>query len=552
MYIHLSMKKPHLTYELTRATGPEAVTLKLKALKESAIPQEKSAFCEWHDALLYCIAFADSPEVMNAARKRLEEVESNFQGKSEAWKTLIRKCKNSGISGTIMTGRYSLTLVQWLSERFGKQIQYASYACEEDWIKTVSQIGLPPAMRECLDMGDWDFFEWSSKEKNSVLPLIRSVQGWNLNAGGAEALFDSCQIETTIALSGKIPSRTNNIRNVEPYYHDKLLKKFDFDAAVQQPLNGSEKLSESQLEQILLSARAALFCLERETDTVTYTSLESVRVFSCAHGIEVGLFGLKHGFRLPWEAYIGFMAWKNGVPVAYGGSWILGAQAQIGLNIFEAVRGGESAFLFSQIMRVYYGYCGVRKFRIEPYQLGEENPDGIKSGVFWFYYRLGFVPVEPEIRELAAKEFQKIQADKTYRTSIPKLKQCASSFAEKQFDSYKAPYITSISLARFVEQVIQKKYQGNQQEAINQSMQFFLKFMEMTQNDLKKWTPEEIQAIETWSLLFSNASRSLQSLSREEKSQLIQIIRAKGGEHEYGFIQKMQAFSKWSALWKHV
>ena len=43
-----------------------------------------------------------------------------------------------------------------------------------------------------------------------------------------------------------------------------------------------------------------------------------------------------------------------------------------------------------------------QKFVVKPYQFGKGNPEGLKSGAFWFYYRLGFRPVRDDIREQAA------------------------------------------------------------------------------------------------------------------------------------------------------
>ena len=43
---------------------------------------------------------------------------------------------------------------------------------------------------------------------------------------------------------------------------------------------------------------------------------------------------------------------------------------------------------------------GSDTFAIYPYQLGHENDEGLDSGAWWFYYKLGFRPREPRIAPL--------------------------------------------------------------------------------------------------------------------------------------------------------
>jgi hypothetical protein len=54
---------------------------------------------------------------------------------------------------------------------------------------------------------------------------------------------------------------------------------------------------------------------------------------------------------------------------------------------------------------------------MEPSQFGFNNPDGIKSGAFWFYYKYGFKPVDPELKALAENEYHKIKTKKNYRST---------------------------------------------------------------------------------------------------------------------------------------
>jgi hypothetical protein len=138
------------------------------------------------------------------------------------------------------------------------------------------------------------------------------------------------------------------------------------------------------------------------------------------------LFGLLPDFRFPLECTMGYLILSNGVPVGYGGSSILFRQINTGVNIFDEYRGSEAAFLWVQVMRVYHQLTGCTRFIANPYQFGAENDEALQSGAFWFYYRLGYRPVDTRIRKLAKSEWDRVKRDRKYRSSIGTLRRLAS------------------------------------------------------------------------------------------------------------------------------
>ena len=63
---------------------------------------------------------------------------------------------------------------------------------------------------------------------------------------------------------------------------------------------------------------------------------------------------------------------------AYAGSWILFDSGRIGLNIFPAYRGGESQYIFEQVLEMHMEVYHLNRFSVDPYQIGKENSEGIK------------------------------------------------------------------------------------------------------------------------------------------------------------------------------
>ena len=70
-------------------------------------------------------------------------------------------------------------------------------------------------------------------------------------------------------------------------------------------------------------------------------------------------------------------------------------------------------------------FTGATAFTLDPYQIGHENEEGIESGAFWFYRKLGFRSMRPELVTLAEKEEKKIATLKGYRTPARTLRKLA-------------------------------------------------------------------------------------------------------------------------------
>ncbi len=58
--------------------------------------------------------------------------------------------------------------------------------------------------------------------------------------------------------------------------------------------------------------------------------------------------------RHPIDSYMGYIVFKNGLPVAYAVSWILFNSARIGLNVFYNYRGGEAKYIFDKYWKYIY------------------------------------------------------------------------------------------------------------------------------------------------------------------------------------------------------
>ena len=189
-------------------------------------------------------------------------------------------------------------------------------------------------------------------------------------------------------------------------------------------------VNESEAAQIIACGREILVRHLREIDPVTYTAVNLVSYYLLPRGLSVALMGMVPERRHPIDSYIAYVVFKNGWPISYGGSWILFDSGRIGLNIFPAYRGGESKYIFEQLLKLHSKVYKLNRFSVDPYQIGKENSEGINSGAFWTYYHQAFRPIREEQKKLAEAEALKIKSTKGYRSPVSILKKLADSRLE--------------------------------------------------------------------------------------------------------------------------
>ena len=122
--------------------------------------------------------------------------------------------------------------------------------------------------------------------------------------------------------------------------------------------------------------------------------------------------------------------------------------------------------VYKRQMRLYYQRYNVHRFVVKPYQFGKGNPEGLKSGAFWFYYKLGFRPVNEKIRNAAEAEWKKITAGKSYRTSLKTLKSFTASNKEWIVEKKLAAHPLAGELSSKVSSMIRQEFQGDREQAI--------------------------------------------------------------------------------------
>jgi len=437
-------------------------------------PASAKVLSGYHDNLLFLSAYADNREVFdmaNSEMKRITELVRNSV-------SLQNKLINSGIAFTSTQSTYSLSLLKWLIDIYPGTVSFHSFDESGVHPKEVLKHALPEAEFELLSDDKLNAEKWLKKasgRKDAARQmewLIRTMDATHTTDLIKDQLFDSMKVYAEInPVTEKFSPSFGNVPVKPHYFHNEpLLKKFNEHELINKPLPAERLLTKEQKKEIIAASRIALCLLQRETDPVTYSEELNIKYYELERGLSIALFSMDAERRFPLESYIGFMMFKNGYPMSYGGAWLFGKRSLIGINIFEAYRGGESAVVFAQLLRCYSKAFGARYFEVEPYQFGKNNPEGIKSGAFWFYYRFGFRPLDNKLHELALSEHSKITGEKGYRSSQETLKRFTHSNLFVHLDNERQKPLNPSDLSRFASHKIVKAFNGDRGKAYKQAV----------------------------------------------------------------------------------
>jgi len=493
---------------------------------------------QYHDNLLFILSYAESEVIYSAAKAEMDRLVKTVKEDFKLQEQLI----GSGIAGTVTQGAYSLTLISWLIKKFPGTISAHSF--DEDGIhpKEILKHILPEAEFELLSDEKLSRIKWlekasGTKNKKAILKwLIDCFNAMKASSLLKDQLFESMKLFIEIEPFENSFSRSfGEVKISKRYFHSEgLLKKFSEAELINKKLPPEKKLSPAEKAEIIDQSRVALCLLNRETDPVTYCEELNIKYFELERGLSIALFSIDSERRLPIESYIGFMMFKNGYPMSYGGAWLFGKRSLIGINIFEAFRGGESAIVFAQLLRCYKMAFGATYFEVEPYQFGKNNPEGIQSGAFWFYYRFGFKPCDKKLYERALNEHQKIITTKGYRTSADILRQFTGSNLFVFFDKDNTVPLNPSDLSKFVTFKISKEYKGDRELTLRTCLRELKKEKILTGKE---------KGVGINKLIFFVAlCLDLKKLNSKEKGLLQKLFIAKGSS-EFDYINLCRQFS---------
>lgn len=503
----------------------------------------------YHDQLLFILAYCEDQALLRVASEEMNRLCDSVIHLGDEKREYL---SNSGIAFSKIQGTYSFTLMQWMVQQFPEDVSIHSFDDAGVHPKELLKHRLNEMEFEFIGDESLSKLKWLQKvsgfkkSKDLLNWLLQEIALLPYDIMAKEQLFESMKLYIRVnSLNTRFSRSFGGIHIQKRYFHDAgLLKKFDEKALISKKLPKEKDLSLEEKKEVLNTARIALALLNRETDPVSYGEATGLKMYELEHGLSIALFSIQPKLRLPIESYIGFMMYKNGYPMSYGGAWLFGKRSLIGINIFEAFRGGESAFVFAQLLRTYSQAFGATQFEVEPYQFGKNNPEGLRSGAFWFYHRFGFRPMDDKLFALAEIEHQKILNTKGYRTPIETLKQFTKSNLSVNFKK-EEPLVKPLQISHYITHTIANLFKGNRDKAFSYSKSILKK--ELNLSSLKANEEYGFKKLSVFAALCLN----LHKMTAAEKKSLSEVIKLKGTD-EFEYILRFHSFPFQKHLKKEV
>ncbi len=520
-------------FSIRNQYGQKAAFKKMELLKSiyDRKIKSKKVIQLYADTLHFLLAYPDNKAVYLQTTRCLNQLQSLIQSDVKIKKSLF----NSGITGTGLIAAFSFEIAKWMRETYPDNIHLNSFETGEAQIQSILSVVMPKVESEIFQDANASWRPWfkqfSKKGEDLLDKLIAVFNETDIRPEVKDELWNAIGVNLEI----DFPEHTCLPDSLfTPYFHRSIVKKKTFNLK-QDKKPVYVKLNDEEASQIINCGRMVLLRQLREIDPVTFTNTDLISFYKMSRGISIALMGMQPDRRHPIDSYMGYVVFKNGLPVAYAGSWILFDSARIGLNVFPAYRGGESQFIFEQVLNLHREIYHLKRFTVDPYQIGKDNSDGIHSGSFWIYHRAGFRPLKKEQKLLAEKEFSKIKTTKGYRSSSAVLKKLADSRAElileKEAVCFDAPDL-SIVYAKILKNVFNND--RKQTEGV-----LFKKLASMLQ--IKNYQDVRMQFIlKNWSFLLLNNQKIKFNSSFNKKLKNLFELKSSGSEEAY--IKELQKF----------
>jgi hypothetical protein len=392
---------------------------------------DTDSLVRYHEILLFLRAYPQSSAIVRAVEDELRAFAERVSVLEDS--TPLEHPEVSGIAGTSVNDTFSFYIVRWLLQRHAAQV-----AIDWEWFESGNRLAetwprfMPLLEEDTFVEANIPYREWlaaASKGRSELAWLIDQFNALPKSDKERAELYDSQQLYVRWT-SGFNASRTGmRLPRRRLFYHRGPLiqrREVDFAKSLVQPVT-LKKVSEREGERALDMAREASTIRYRELYGFTHGDPKHVYHAELGRGVELFLMGLPPDKRLPLRVYHAAMIYKNGVPIGYFEGLSLFERMESGFNLYYTFRDGETAWLYARTLNVMHQFTGVTAFSLDPYQIGHENEEGIESGAFWFYRKLGFRPTSKEVLELTMKEEEKIRTRKGYRTPASTLRKLAAS-----------------------------------------------------------------------------------------------------------------------------
>ena len=517
--------------------GPASARVKLSRLRELARTRLARAdqVRRLHEVLCFMRAYPDNAEVLRAVEAML----SRFDRRAD-----LRAHRDalaySGIAGTTIWFPFFYPTALWLAQRWPTRLVLARTDTEAgESIADLLPALLTPVeahgLRESKLPGFAALDAVRGRETDATF-LVRRVSALPADERTREAYYDAINPSCELLPGPGTPSRTRAaLPGVRPVWQAGPLRRErpDLTRELARPPRALRPATVDEAEALIALAREAMVTRLRDLDAFAYANAQDVWWIEDDDGLAYALIGMRSERRAVVPAIYGGLTLRNGVPVGYHQCDLVGRSAAISFNTFETFRGGEAAHTFARLLAALAHGFGARSFSIEPYQLGKGNDEGLASGAWWFYAKLGFRPRARDGMALARREFAQLARSKTHRTRPGTLRALAEHHLFLDLDARDpAPLITPAAIGLAAARHLARLAGSDRAAAVARASASAMRRCGLA--SLKGFSPEEQRAWNAWAPVLSMLP--LARWGAAERAQLVQLVRSKAECSERGYV----------------
>ena len=391
------------------------------------------------------------------------------------------------------------------------------------------------ALRE-LDLPGYEALDRLRGRETDGAFLVRRVAAMPGDTFTREAFFDAIDASFELLPGKDTPARTHAKLAFAPVaFGDAPIRRGrpSLRAELRRPPRAVKRLSTQAGRKVVELGRAQMATRQRDIDGFAYGDPRDAWLVDDGDGLAFTLNGVVPERRAVVPATYGALTLRNGVPIGYLQADLAARSAALSYHAFATFRGGEAAYATARMLTMLHHVLGARSFTLDPYQLGKGNDDGIGSGAWWFYYKLGFRPRAASVKRVMRVELERLRANPRHRSSPATLRRLAEGHLVFDVDPRRpVPLPPTARIGLRVADSLAAR--SNREDASREAMR------RIGGRSFAGWTPGERLAWQRWSPLIL----TLPGVSRwgaGNRRALLTIVRAKGGVSETEFLARLNA-----------
>ncbi len=522
----------------------------LHQLEHASLPSAQAVY-RLHELLCFWRAYPDDARLLAVIERMLRTFATRDDLKRHRAPLV-----DSGIAGTEIRYEFYMQMAQWLAQKWPRllEVDWMAYQREgksqklEKILHLLATYGETPGLDEfAFSVREWVARLKSPGESDAVF-LVRRMANLPLDTFQHEFFYEDLGLPLRVVAAPAGPSRTRaKLRGMPAIYHTPPLRhqRPDLPTELRRPPLSICEVSPSRGRRLIDLAREAMATRSRDLDIFAFGDPRDVRIVDCGDGLQFVAIGAIPVRRLMFEAVYGFLTFKNGVPIGYVLNSALFNSVEVAYNVFETYRGAEAGYIYGRLLATLRVMFGADTFTIYPYQLGGEgNEEGLRSGAWWFYQKLGFRARDPQVLRLMRRELARMKSRKRHRSSIATLKRLGRENVYYDLKKTRQDVIGELPLAEVglkITDYLAERFGSDRHQAERVCAREAM--VRLGLRSLAGFSSGERLAWHRWSPLLMILP-GVDRWDQREKQALVEVVRAKGGQRESDFALKFDRHRK--------